>query len=394
MSEQIKYAYLAEGRLFVAESDGEPQPIESQFVQAIEDRRAADRERNQWKSSGMMWNLSQSPEFEIPNLNAAVGGGRSVRFTGVTGGEKSGEIYYALVNESVGGLFHLDTTEDYERRLVHRREMMLRDLARCPGDGRLACSLKRADGSANLALAEADGGRLREITTGDSVDEAPTWVAGSDAKLVFQSAGVGRNEYGAVFGLGPYAIHELDLARDKMSTILDHEGFDCLTPRVDTDGCLYFIRRPYELRPKTSPLKLLSDVALFPFRLVRAGVHFLNAFSLFFSKKPLMTAGGPPREGPDRRMLMLWGRWVEVERQLRRGQEGSDKPLVPQTWQLIRRTPEGDEETLATSVVAFDLADDGALVYSNGRAIYHRDGEGRTETISRDFCIERLCVLA
>jgi hypothetical protein len=36
-----------------------------------------------------------------------------------------------------------------------------------------------------------------------------------------------------------------------------------------------------------------------------------------FARKPLLTAGGPPKEGPDARVLMLWGKVVDAEKALR-----------------------------------------------------------------------------
>ena len=300
MNSQSTYAYLAEGRLFIVNPDGDPQPIESQFVQAAEDRRAASRERNSWRG-GNMWNLAPTPEFDLESLQAlqANGGGdRPVQFTGMARGANAHEIYYSLLTERMGGLFLLDLAEDYERRLAHKQNMIIRDLARNPDDGRLACVLMQGDGASNLAIMQPDGGRLREITTGDSMDEAPAWVPGPKPTLVYQSAGIGRDQHGIVFGLGPCGIYRLDLEEDRMTQVQEMPEYDCLTPRFDAAGALYYIRRPYELKPRTSPTHVVKDIALAPFRLVRAFGHFLNAFSMFFSKKPLMTAGGPQKRGP------------------------------------------------------------------------------------------------
>jgi hypothetical protein len=109
-----------------------------------------------------------------------------------------------------------------------------------------------------------------------------------------------------------------------------------------------------------------------------------------------MTAGGPKREGPDRRKMLLWGRWVEVDRELRRGTP-TDKPLVPRSWQLIRRAPNGDEQTIASGVVAFDLCDDGGLIHTDGMSVFYRApgaGEGADERLARGRFIERVCAIS
>ena len=340
-----------------------------------------------------MWNIHQPGGFDLPSTMGIPTEGQQARFTGMTGAAESGGIYYALVNETMGGLFLLDTNEDYERRLLHRQDLALYDLTRCPEDGRLACSVRQADGAANIGLMERDGGHLREITGGDSIDEAPTWVPGNTRTLIFQSAGVGRNEYGGIFGLGPYGVQQLDLERDKMTTVLQLDAFDCLMPQLTAEGVLYYIRRPYQLRPAVSPWKFLGDVALFPFRLGRAVVHFLNAFSMMFSKKPLITAGGVRREGPDRRSLLLWGRWVQVDRQLGKTRSQGDTPLVPRDWKLMCRTPEGQEDPLAENVLAYDIAPDGTLLYTNGSAVYQREPTGKTTRLARGTLIERITTL-
>lgn len=385
-------AYLADGQLMLAMPGQPPRPVESAFVEGILERRAEHRKRHGWRSSGMMWNFNQVEGAEAPQAELPDTSDLPARFLSVVEGENPGEVYYTLQTDMIGGLFLLDLKENYERRLAHKQDLRLKDLARHPADGRLACTMVHADGSSSLGLMNGEGSNLREVTAGDSVDESPSWVPNREATLVYQSAGIGRDANGAIYGLSPYGVYELDLENDRMTPLLGLEDFDCLSPRVTADGALYYIRRPYEIRPAVSALGIGKDIVLFPFRLVRAFVHFLNAFSVFFSRKPLLTAGGPKRKGPDRRALMLWGRWVQMDKALRDG-SGADRPLVPRTWQLVRRDTTGEEETIASSVVAFDLCADGGLIYTNGTSVYHRAngaGDGRDERLARGRFIEHV----
>jgi hypothetical protein len=114
---------------------------------------------------------------------------------------------------------------------------------------------------------------------------------------------------------------------------------------------------------------MVKDTVLFPFRLARAVVHFLNVFSVFFSKRPLMTAGGPRQNDPQKEYVHLWGRWLDTEAELRK-QGGDAGNLVPADWQLVRRTPAGTETILARHVISYDLAADGTLVYTNGSGLF------------------------
>jgi len=388
-------AFLADGKLYRAAGGGEARQIESEFIRTYEDRRALSRERNSFRNQGMMWNFNsdQQPmamaEMPLPDDQA-----RPLRFTGVCRGPKSGEMFYSLQTDLIGGLFHFDAATGYERRLLHRQQLDLRDLSISPNGGELACTLGVGGGATNIGLMDAEGGKLKEVTSGDSMDEAPSWVAGGGRKLVFQTAGIGRHENGMIFGLGPCAISQLELESGDLKMLLENETFDYIAPRMSADDSLYYIRRPYQLRPGTSPLKVAGDIAAFPFRMARAVVHFFNAFSMFFSRKPLITSGGPQRQGPDKRAILLWGRWVEVDRSMRYAKPDADPPLVPSSWTLMRRTPDGSEESLATGVVAFDLADDGTILHTNGSAIYLTPPGGEPKRVARSRFVDRVKLIS
>jgi hypothetical protein len=299
-------AYVAEGKLYRSGGDGDAQLVDSAFVQAILDRVEKDRQRNDWKADGMAWNLG-GRRNPMPG-DAAVGEMRRVRFTGVAAG--GGDLFYAVDTDHAGGLFHYEPATGYERRLYHRNGLRASDVAHHPTDGTLAFAVRLPDGTSHLSTFTPAGvGRgVRQLTEGDAVDEAPSWAEGEGSRaLVFQSAGIARDGAGGRVGLSPYALHWLDLDRNEMTIVAESDDADLLLPRAAADGSLYFVRRPYQPTGVVSPWRLLADVVLFPFRLLRAVAHFLNFFSLMFSRQPLISAGGPPRDGPDARALMLWG---------------------------------------------------------------------------------------
>ena len=168
---------------------------------------------------------------------------------------------------------------------------------------------------------------------------------------------------------------------------------DALLPRMTADGDLWFIRRPYETGGvQISPWKLALDMLLFPIRLAGAIVHFLDFFSLMFQRKPLISAGGPPREGPDQRYMMLWGKLIDA-RKAQDAKKGDSQALVPATWQLIKRSPSGNEEVIAKRVLAYDLCVDGSVVYTDGSTICQRTVHGDTNQIAQGKLIERVAVL-
>lgn len=400
-SSGVNIAYLSDGKLFL-KRDGaagdKAELLESPFAQQSLDRSQRSRQRSDWKTKGdgggfmaaqLLWGM-RGNQAEL----------RQIRMTGITAGPRPGEIVYALDMHNVGGVFVYETATGYERRLFHRNEFRATDLHRHPTQERVAFSLRHPDGAANIALLDLDKGvrGVREVTEGDSLDEAPAWVPGADGEqIIFQSAGIGRNPHGAAVALSSYAIQKLDLDSGKIETLLEDEAYDYLLPRPAADGSLYYLRRPYKPdgHAEVSPWKLAADIALFPFRLARAIGLYLNFFSMMWSQKPLLTAGGPKREGMERRDLVIWGKRLDTERAMRELARDNTASLVPGNWELFRRDKNGEEKVIASGVLGFDLGDEpGSVVYTNGTTVYHVNAAGQRTTLCNDNVIEHVAVVS
>jgi hypothetical protein len=289
--------------------------------------------------------------------------------------EANGDLLYFLKDSSIGALFRREAASGKELRLLSRQHLHLCDLVQSPDGTRLAASSQQSDGSANIALLKADGSGYQDATGGDTVDSAPAWIPGVADRLLFQSAGLARHEGGAIVARGHCCILKLDMSSGGVTPILDDAAFDFLRPRVDPGGNLLFIRRPYEAQRYTTG-SLITDTLLFPFRLLRAVFHFLNFFSLMYSRKPLTSASGPAMQA-DMKQILLQGRRIDAERALRSAGNVHGVPsLVPASWQLVRRSQQGEESVLASHVASFDICADGTILYSNGQGVFvlARDG--------------------
>ncbi len=387
----LNLAYLSQGKLFLKTGDLPAQQIESPFGQEAIDRALQRYQRREWKARGQGSPFGGSMLWGVQDGNPQA---VSARITGVTSGTQEGQVTYALETEGSGGLFLYDWVESQERHLVRKEHFYVRDLNRHPELGMVVCSQRFPNGTANIGIVE--GYHVRMATEGDSVDEAPAWIPGNRRQILFQSAGVARNAAGYPIGFGPFTIERLDLENATMSTLLDDPAFDYLLPHMDTEGTLYFIRRPYE-RPgyrRYSILQLAGDILLFPYRMLRAIFHFLNFFSLTFSRKPLTTDEGPKMEGPDERMVMLRGRMIDAEKALRESARKKEAPsLVPASWELVSRLPSGDECVLAKHVTAFDLDLQGNIIYTNGSAVYQLEADGGSKFLFKGKLIEDLVIV-
>jgi hypothetical protein len=386
-------AFVAEGKLYTKGPVGEPRLVESTFVQSILDRSEKNRQRNEWKSGNMTWNLGGRGMNPFAG-SASAAELRRTHFTGVAAGPSANDVLYAIDTDYACGLFHHELAEGYERRVYHRNQFRASDLARCAETGRLAFTVRSPDGTAHIATMAAEGRGLKEITEGDAVDEAPCWVPSRRNVILFQSAGVGRSQRGAFIGLSPYVIHQVDLDAGKVEIVHEEEKNDVLSPKQSIDVSLYFIRRPYQPAVNSVSLgRLALDLLLFPFRLIRAIAHFLNFFSLIFSQKPLISAGGPPREGPDQGVMMLYGRVIDAKKMNQSAGQEKAAALVPASWVLVRKNADGGESVLAKNVLAYDLCANGDFVYTTGSKIFHVTATGESTEIGSGKLIERVAVL-
>ncbi|MBV8636325.1 MAG: hypothetical protein JO002_17665 [Burkholderiaceae bacterium] len=228
---------------------------------------------------------------------------------------------------------------------------------------------------------------MRELTGGDTCDTAPVWSSIEEREILYQSTGLARNEQGILLARSHATIQQLSMGSGTITPILDDPRFDFLQPRVSDAGDLYFIRRPYEA-PKYAASSFVADTLLFPFRLLRAVFHYLNFFSLMYTRKPLTSASGPAMQA-DVKEIILKGKRVDAEKALREGSVEGVPSLVPGSWQLMRKTRDGQEEAVAKHVLSYSLIADGIL-YSNGRAVFLQKEGGKPQLVLKSDLVDEV----
>jgi hypothetical protein len=238
-----------------------------------------------------------------------------------------------------------------------------------------------------------EGSEPALVTEGDSIDLAPVWDPSADRQLLFQSAGTAGDARGMAFGLGPSSIQRLHIERAHIEPEFESPKLDFMAPHFGPDGTLHVVQRPYRGNtPRVPWWRLPFDVLLIPWRLLQAIFGWLNFFSARYSGRALMS-GGPDRDAPDMRRLMLMGNVVDASENARReraarGEEG----FVPSDWELVRVEKDGIRRVLAKGVGAFDFAADGTLVYTNGAAVYHIGADGKRNKLFEADMIEQLVI--
>jgi hypothetical protein len=378
-------AYLAQGKVRLKIGNEPLRTVESPYANQIREREVRAQQRNSWKAQGggflsgaMLWGQRGAAQGPTP-----------VIVTSISGSADKGRIIYSLESGSLCALLAAENFGGEERRLWNNNNFKLQHVRACSRTGDLAFSATHANGTANIGVMFKDENSVKELTEGDSVDTSPQWAPGKPRKLVFQSAGVGRNRQGHFLALGPFSIQELNLDTAEMNTLLEDAKTDYLAPQITEDGSLYYIRRPYAPTEGLNFWRVIKDFFLFPFRLLYALFQFLNFFSMSFTGKKLSTAGDTRARELDMRQMMIYGNIIRAQQE-----SGDDAPdLVPGSWQLARRSGNGREEILARGVLAYDVAADSTIAYSNGSAVFVISPDGKKERIVSERMIEQVVLL-
>jgi len=382
------FAYLSQGELHLKLGEGPVRPVESRFGQSLRDRAMQIQNRNSWKtqgtgarfmSGGALWGNRDSDPGEM-----------RIAITGISSGCQNGELLYSLATDDIGGVFLLRNQAREEQRLLYTADFPVRRLAASPGQGRVACVLQHKGGRSSIAMMRGNGTDLREVTQGDTIDDAPRWSPASANEPMFQSAPIGRNQSGFAVTQGPFAIHKLDLDAGEVSTLAEDPQFDSLMPHLSGDGTLYYIRRPYR-DPSQPPSfwRAALDLILLPLRILFAVFQFLNFFTVRYTGNTLTTAGNARQKRPDVRQMMVWSNLLDARKAAEHDSSGTPS-LVPKTWELIRRPTGTGEEVVAKGVLSFDMYADGSLLCTNGSGVYRVDPTGAKEALAEGALIEQV----
>ena len=195
-------AYLSQRKLHVRQN-GATKTIESDYARQVRERAASIDRRHAWKSQGrgamFMGAAAQAVQPDAP-----------IVLTGLAPAP-AGALLYSMETDAVSGIFLLDSA-GLETRLFHTADFRIRHIALNPAGEKLAVAIFHKDNSrSSIAVLPLRGTDFTEITEGDSFDQAPRWTPGGQS-IVFQSAGIGRNQAGHFAGLAPCAIQEYDAA--------------------------------------------------------------------------------------------------------------------------------------------------------------------------------------
>jgi hypothetical protein len=378
--------YLAQGNIRVKIGSEPPRTVDSAYGNSIREKAVRAQQKHSWKAAG-----SDGSPFSGAVLwgKAAMNQDVPLAITSICGGKDPGELVYSLESGSLCALLQIQQSE--ERRLWNDNRTRIRHISVSRETGNMAFSVIHENGTANIGVKLAGESGIQELTEGDSFDTAPRWMPGPGRRIVYQSAGIGRDREGHFLKLGPFSIEQLDPDTGELVTVLEDRAHDYLAPQCLADGSLYYIRRPYAEHERLHPVRTVKEILLIPFRLLYAVFQFFNVFSAMFTGRKLVSSDRAKARQMDMKQMMIWGNLVRAQTPSRPEAESVD--LVPKSWQLHRRTAAGETKELAGGVLAYDISADGSIVYTNGNAIFLLQPDGRVERLLNEAMIEQVFFL-
>ena len=243
-------------------------------------------------------------------------GAAAIRIVSVTRGRTHAELCYAIRDPGGTRVFAQVPGSGEEQQLFYGADTDLQELDFSSADEALTCTVSGPRGTSAIGVFSDDGKGLRTVTEGDVIDRAPRWTPGGRSEIVYVSAGIGRTKAGRAVERSPFALHRLRFSDNSVEVLIADAHYDYLAVTQVSERLLYALRQSYQRTLSFSATSRLS-----------------SAFRGLFS-------GGARTE-----------------------------PRLLQGHELVRISPAGSQ-LLARDVVAFDVATNQDIVYSNGQGVF------------------------
>lgn len=202
--------------------------------------------------------------------------------------------------------------QNEELRLFHRREFHNIGIDYSSKEGKFVAARIMDDGSSDLELLDKEGKSITYITEGDSRDSSPSFSRSNEKEILYQSAGIARNDEGIAILYGPEGIYKINIETKKLTEIIADDRFDYLLPQDDSEENLYCIRRPYAQPGYSSIFSKILSIITFPFRFVVAIVRFLETFTRLFAENPYKPVGPQPKQSIENKYITVLGQTINL----------------------------------------------------------------------------------
>ncbi|MDE6592539.1 MAG: hypothetical protein K2K57_05680 [Oscillospiraceae bacterium] len=368
--------YTSESKIYKLEGQNKTEIICGKIVKYKEALESI-RRRSDWKTSGKgAAFMGAAPTADPENIYARLNG------LAINGDR----LVYGVTVDASASLYHrtFERTDENEGLILSSNDLSFGAFD-CM-DGKMAVSMGHAAGELHIAVMTPPASGYTEYTDGDTTEENPWWSRSVHDRIYFSTAGNARNEYGAVGAVSPRAGAYLDVKAGEMKEILSDEKYDYIKIKDDKSGNIYCIRQPYGGEKQESGVKF-SDIILFPYRIIKGFLGWLNFMCTIWGGEALKNGGNDNNTAPgfmkaknrSPRDIIIDGNIIKAEENAKKHQNDDDMSgLMPLSRVLLKIEADGEETVIKKGVLDYTVCPDGSLLISNGRHIISvKDG---TET--------------
>jgi hypothetical protein len=356
------HVFISDGRLLIHDDDGAIKELTSQFADQKMQEAETNKTHQGWKGKSSQDN---------PYWGSAVWGNQAstrtftpFRFKNVMLADDN-TIFYLITNNFMTGLFKYNIEVDEEIRLFHRNDFLENGIDYSIQLDQFVAAVVTEDGSVDLELLNSQGSFTKNLTGGDSCDSNPVFSRKNSNHVLYQSAGIARDEDGTHFAYSPESVNRIDIETGQITEVIADQEHDYLLPREDAHGNVYCIRRPYHGPGYRSIWQTCWHIITFPVQFVIAIFRFFDAFTKLFNQD-WQTAGHNIKPPQKNKYIRVLGQTIDLAK-IRRNSDSRQGPsLVPKSWELIKIENSGQVRVLAKKVSSYDINEQANVHFTNG----------------------------
>lgn len=323
------------------------------------------QKKNEWKTSG------SGALFTNSNISYLDADSKYSSHLGGISKFHSDNIIYSLNIENNTGLHIKNILDDTEPEsfIIRKNHMNIYALDYQPTTGRILACANNQSSAINLAIFNDKNTDFQFITEGDCHDQNATWSKINPDIIYYDSRGIARDSAETFLGFSPRYIQQLNIKTGDLIEIIANEKLDFIKPKEDSDGNLYYIKKPYKPL-HTKEITSIKDIAMIPIKLCRAIFGWLNFFTQRYAGQSLKTSGNNPAKNIEKNPeeLFIEGNLINVLKEQKESEKQCNQYIgfAPQNWELIKKTPDGNKITIKKGVLDYSLGENGDIIYSNG----------------------------
>ncbi|KPU45703.1 hypothetical protein OXPF_09360 [Oxobacter pfennigii] len=339
------------------------------------------KQRSAWKTEG-----SGAAFMGVSNPYTRLDEGKITgQIHGVTFIEDGAKIIYSISVNEFSGLFikSLNDAASEEGHIIHDTKIKFFNMDYNKNTDKIAISVGSSVTDTDIAVLDVKTGHYHLVTEGNCKDENPVWSHSGNV-IYYDSSGAATDNEGNFTAWSPRGINRLDLDTGEIDEIVYFDKFDCFLPKEDSMGNMYFIKRPLDSGKSTGSF---LDALLIPFKIMKAIYNWLEFFTMRYTGQTFSSGGKNPSNSKTRNPeeSFINGNLINVEKTLKENKDRGEKNpgIIPRTWELMKRTPDGSIKTVKKGVLDYDINNRGDIIYSNGKYIIKLNDSGKEEVLEK-----------